>query len=140
MLTVEIEAPGARQLLQDMQERLNNPTGLRRIMGDLLVDYEREVFATRGFGRWAADDPVTARLKGNGRVLVDTGALFDNLTTVNDVDEDTVSVNQGDAFWGRFLRDGDRGMPRRDPAPKPSEATVSGWGQRILDYLIEGRR
>jgi hypothetical protein len=71
--------------------------------------------------------------------LVDTGSLLKHLTT-SKVEADSAVVNQGDAFYGAFLRDGDRGMPRRDPAPVPDGSRVERWAEQVLGFLVEGRR
>lgn len=103
-----------------------------------LEDYEAEVFATRGFGAWARDDTDTVEQKGSSRVLVDTGGLLRQLTSAR-VYGDTVVVDQGTQFQARFLRDGDRGMPRRDPAPKPTRRHVQRWADHVLGYIVTGR-
>lgn len=135
VIDVDVEAP--RAALQQIHDRLDRPDALLRRMGLLLEDYEREVFATRAHGQWQTLDPATVDQKSSSRVLVATGALFDELTSA-EVEGDAVVVNQGDAYYGRFLRDGERGMPRRDPAPEPPHDTQEQWADDILAFLTEG--
>lgn len=136
-LVIDIDVTAPRAALQQVRDRLDRPEPLLQRMGLLLEDYEREVFATRGHGQWETLDPATVELKGSSRVLVATGALFDELTTAT-VDGESAVVNQGDAFYGRFLRDGERGMPRRDPAPEPPLDTQEQWADDVLAFLTDG--
>lgn len=138
-LLVEADVRDAGELLQGIVDRLDNPRGALTLLGGLLADYEREVFATRGFGRWPADDPATVSLKNSGRVLVDTGGLLENLTDAQ-IDGDSVKVNQGTSKQAAFLKRGARGMPRRDPAPMPDQNRVADWADQLLGYLVDGRR
>lgn len=137
-LLLEVDSTATRDHLAQMRGRLENGRSLMGRCGLLLEDYEREVFATRGRGRWAPDDPLTIERKAGGRVLVDTGGLLDELTTAHVDSDDSVVVNQGDAYYARFLRDGDRGMPRRDPAPEPPASTRREWADRLLGYIVDG--
>ena len=137
-LIVDVDVAGPRGLLRDMAGRLNSPRPLMGILARELEDYEREQFATSGGGTWAPDDPDTTALKGGGRVLVDTGKLRRQLTSARVV-EDTAVVDQGDAYYARYLRDGDRGMPRRNPAPKPDVKQVQHWADQVLHYVVTGR-
>ncbi|NGZ99398.1 hypothetical protein G5V59_00220 [Nocardioides sp. W3-2-3] len=106
-----------------------SPATSTRSWARLLVDFERQVFATRGRGTWEPDDPVTIAGKGSSRVLHDTGDLLDALTTPRTEGESEV-VDQGDAYYAIFHRLGSRGMPRRDPAPEPSDSDVEGWANQ----------
>lgn len=138
-LEVAVDARGTRDELADMAERVRS----RSIMGVLargLEEYEREVFATRGFGAWAADDEDTLERKSGSRVLVDTGGLLRQLTHADVAfGGDSVQVDQGTAFHARFLRDGDRGMPRRDPAPRPTSRHVRSWADQVIGYIVTGK-
>ncbi|HXH77313.1 hypothetical protein [Nocardioides sp.] len=138
MLTIEIDDRGPREHLDSMIDRLLNPRPMMTMLGHSLEEYEREVFRTRGFRSWAPDDADTVEQKGDSRVLVDTGQLLRQLTSARVVG-DTVVVDQGDAFYAGFLRDGKGGMPRRDPAPKPSRRHVERWADQVLGYIVTGR-
>jgi phage gpG-like protein len=125
--------------LQEIINRLEQPADLNRLMGNLLVDFEREVFATRGRGAWQADDEVTIAAKGGAQVLVDSGNLLRELTDPH-IDGESVFVDQGDATYAIFQQRGARGMPERDPAPEPSDSVVDGWTDQLLGFILEGRR
>ncbi|NHA02033.1 hypothetical protein G5V59_26960 [Nocardioides sp. W3-2-3] len=49
-------------------------------------------------------------------------------------------VNQGTAYYGRFHRDGDRGMEKRNPAPKPDQPVLAKWSRDLLGFVVTGRR
>ena len=136
-LVIDVDVTAPRDVLREIHDRLDRPDALLRHMGLMLEDYEREVFATRDHGGWQTLDPATVDLKGTSRVLVDSGALLAELTSAT-IEGETVVVNQGDAFYGRFLRDGERGMPRRDPAPEPHPSTQEEWAEDILAFLTAG--
>lgn len=138
-LVVDADLGGAIGLFGDMRQRAENPRPLLELLGRELEDYERRIFATRGDGTWAPNDTDTLEQKTGGRVLVDQGRLLRQLTTARIAGE-TVRVDQGTAFYGRFLRDGDRGMPRRDPAPMPSRRDLQGWADQLMGYIRTGRR
>lgn len=138
MLIVDVDVSAPAALLDGMIGRLENQRTLMGVLAHGLEEYEEDVFASRGRGQWAPDDPDTIEAKGSGRVLVDSGDLLRNLTTAR-IQGDTVSVVQGDAFYGSFLRDGDRGMPRRDPAPAPERRDVERWAEQLLGYIVDGR-
>lgn len=138
----EVDVAGAEQMLDEIQQRLDDPTSLLRFLAEEISDYESEVFATQGFGTWGALDPDTVRAKGSGRVLVDTGDLLASLTNANagsvKIVGDTVTVSSGEVS-GIMAQRGARGMPKRNPAPEPSPAKVQQWGEHLLQALVEGR-
>jgi len=136
-LLIDTDVTAAREHLQGIRDRLEDPRALLTQAGLLLEEYETEVFRTRGRGQWESLDPATVELKGSGRLLVDTGNLFDFLTTAR-IEGESAVVNQGAAHYGRFLRDGDRGMPRRDPAPEPPDSTQQAWADQLLGFVVDG--
>lgn len=138
-LLIQADTRTATTHLQDIRRRIDDSRGLLTRCGLLLEEYERDIFRTRGRGQWSPLDADTIELKGSGRVLVDTGDLLRNLTTAEIDGPDSVVVNEGTAFYARFLRDGERGMPQRDPAPEPPDATQGRWSDQLLGYLVEGR-
>ena len=137
MIHAEVTSTEALTDLDQMVERLDRPRTALEVLGDLFEDYERDVFATRGRGQWAGLDPATAKLKNSGRVLVDTGNLLRELTRAH-IDSESVYVDAGDAHYAKYLRDGARGMPKRDPAPEPPAATVAAWADELLAFLVDG--
>lgn len=139
MLSIDVDIDGPVELLDAMVGRLDNSRGLMTLLAHELEDYEKDVFRTRAGGRWAADDPDTVDLKGSGQVLVDSGALLRQLTSAT-ISGDSVVVDQGSVFYARFLRDGNRGMPKRDPAPAPTDAHVRRWAEQLVGYVVTGRR
>lgn len=136
---VDFDVTAAEEMLDDLTDRLDRPEGALRFLGDELLDYGSEVFATRGFGTWAADDPYTVKSKGSGRVLVDNGDLLDSLTgrSAVEISGDTVSVVSDDVA-GIMAKRGARGAPKRDPFPVPSPTKVAGWAEDLLGFLVEG--
>lgn len=108
------------------------------LLGELLEDYEREVFATRGFGKWESLDPDTIAQKGSRRAMVDTGNLLDELTAAK-IRGDAVEVTAGDAKYATYLRDGSRGMPKRDPAPEPTSQRVQQWAEQLTHFIATGK-
>lgn len=139
MLDVEIDATGPRRLLDDMIGRLDNPRPALVMLGRSLEEYERDVFGSAGRGTWQPLDADTLEQKAGGSILQDTGLLFRELTSARIVGSDAVQVDAGRAFYGRFLRDGDRGMPRRNPAPKPTTAHVERWADQLVGWIVTGR-
>ena len=138
MLAAALDNRVGRALFGELVDRLEEPRGLRRLAGDLLADYEREVFGTRDRGRWEGDDPATQRAKNSGRVLVDTGNLLEELTHPL-VEGDEIRVEAGDATYAIHLQRGaGNKMPPRDPAPAPSYSQVEDWAAQILGYLTNG--
>jgi hypothetical protein len=137
-LIVEVDASVPRDHLRQMSQRAGDARPLMTLLARDLEDYERDVFTTRGFGAWPADDSDTVEQKGSTRVLVDTGGLLRQLTSARIMGE-TVIVDQGSHFYARFLRDGDRGMPRRNPAPRPERRHVQKWADNLVHFIITGR-
>lgn len=138
-LLIEVDASGPRQLLGEMLGRVQSPRPMMALLARELEDYERDVFSTRGRGSWAPNDPDTVDLKGSGRVLVDGGNLLRQLTRARFVGDDSVVVDQGDAFYAGFLRDGKRGMPQRNAAPRPERRHVDEWADKLVRYIATGR-
>lgn len=137
-LLVDVDVSGPTHQLRQMTERVRSST-MMRILADDLEDYEVRMFRTAGEGSWPRDDADTLEQKGGGRTLVDEGKLMRELTRAR-IAGDTVVVDQGSAFYARFLRDGDRGMPRRNPAPKPDRSDVEEWGSHLLRFITTGQR
>jgi phage gpG-like protein len=137
-LVVDVDVSGPLAQLGGMRQRAENTRALMGILATGLEDYERTMFATSGEGTWAPDDVDTLEQKGGGRTLVDEGRLMRQLTTARIVGESAI-VDQGTAFYGSFLRDGDRGMPRRNPAPAPQRRHVDRWADQVLGYITTGR-
>lgn len=139
VVSVDVDVAPAHGLLDTIVGRLEDDRGIFDLLGGLLEDYEKDVFASRGSGAWAPDSSDTIELKGGSRVLVDTGNLLNELTHAKRVGE-AVQVDAGDAYYARFLRDGDRGMPKRNPAPAPDRAQVSRWADQLVRFLVDGTR
>lgn len=137
----EIRAEVDTGLLADIRQRLDSPRLLLDVAGDALIDYERQAFASRGFGAWATNDPDTIAEKGSGRVLVDTGAVLRDLTSRSSLrfTDDTVTLAT-QQLGAIMAKRGARGAPKRNPAPKPDSQHVEQWAERILGALISGRR
>lgn len=137
-LIVDVDVERPRRQLGEMADRTRSST-MMRILADDLEDYETRMFRTAGDGTWPRDDADTLEQKGGGRTLVDEGKLMRELTRAR-IQGESVVVSQGSAFYGAFLRDGDRGMPRRNPAPMPDRSDLEEWGSHLLRFILTGRR
>lgn len=136
-LVVDADVSGPRDQLLAMSRRAGDRQ-LMTILARDLEDYERRMFATSGGGTWPPDDTDTLEQKAGGRTLVDEGRLLRQMTSAR-IYGDSVQVDQGSLFYARFLRDGDRGMPRRNPAPRPSSKHAQEWANHVLGYIATGR-
>lgn len=139
MLDIDVEGRRALGLLDDIGDRLGRPDEMLDLLVDRVHEYERDLFATGGNGQWPALSSKTVALKGSSRVLVDTGGLLDDLTSDRDLLSDEAVVGTDVAYAG-FLKTGTGRMPRRDPAPAPSEEKVADWCEDLLGYVVDGRR
>lgn len=133
LIDIGADTTDAHQFLERIADRLDDRTGMLELLGDLLVDYETDVFATSGHGTWAPLDPATIAGKGSNRPLVDTGELLKALTGDSDTQGESVEVTGTD--YAGYLKGGARGMPKRDPAPGPTHADVEHWAHELLGYL-----
>lgn len=141
-LVVDVDVDPAAGLLDGVRERLDNPRPLLELMADEIRDYEADVFRTRGFGRWPALDPETAKRKKGGRMLVDTGGLLRSLTrhpapgAVERISGDSVTVASTDV--AAIMHKHGRHVPKRDPAPTPPRRYVTDWAQTLLRAVVDG--
>lgn len=136
MLSVDVELSAGRQMINQIGDRLDGHAGgVHNLLGDILEEYEKDLFASNGRSQWAALDRATVKAKGNGRVLVDTGGLM-RLMTHPERTSDGARVSAGWPYGN--LKKGARGMPKRDPAPLPSRRTIDQWAERVLGFLIDG--
>lgn len=140
-LDVDVDVTAAAGMLDGIEQKLANPRPLLEHLADEVRGYESDVFTTRGFGRWPALDPETARRKRGGRLLVDTGDMLRSLTrypakdAVQDITGDTLTVASKDVAALMHQR-GAHGMPKRNPAPAPSRTQVRGWAESMLSALL----
>jgi phage gpG-like protein len=141
---VDVEIDAAAGMLDGIRQRLDDPRPLLDLMADEIREYEADVFATRGFGRWEALDPEYAKRKGAGRMLVDDGGLLRSLTrhpapdAVERISGDSVTVASTDV--AAIMHKHGRHVPRRDPAPAPPRRYVDKWAQTLLRALVDGER
>ncbi len=137
----EIRAEVDTGLLTDIRQRLDSPRLLLEVAGDALIDYEREAFASSGFGSWASNDPDTVIEKGSTRVLVDTGGVLRDLSSRSSLKftDDSVTLST-DKVGAIMAKRGARGAPKRNAAPKPTSQHVEKWAEQILGALVTGRR
>ena len=70
----------ARRRLDEIGDRASDLSGAWDRLLPQLRREQRIVFATRGHGRWPANDPKTIRQKGHDRPMVDSGKLLAALT------------------------------------------------------------
>jgi len=139
VIDIDVDTRAAERFLGDIFDRVDQPRPLLQLLAGELRAYEEEVFATAGFGTWAALDPSTVRAKGSSRILVDTAGLLDSLTKpgAERITEESVTL-LSDSPAAAYLKRGARGMPKRDPAPVPPASKVSEWAQDLLGYLVNG--
>lgn len=141
-LSVDVDVDVAAGMLDELAGKIENPRPLLTVLADEIRDYERQVFATRGFGRWPAVDAETARRKRGGRVLVDTGDMLAALTrypardAVQDFTTDSVTVATTDV--AAIMHQHGRHVPKRNPAPAPTRTHVRQWADAALRALLEG--
>lgn len=136
MLSVDVELSAGRRLIHQIEARLDgHADGVRNLLGDILEEYEKDLFASNGRGQWASLDRATVKAKGGGRTLVDTGGLM-RLMTHSERTSDGARVAAGWPYGN--LKKGARGMPKRDPAPLPSRRTIDQWAERVLGFLVDG--
>ncbi len=140
MISIDVDTAAGRALLGELVDVINGDRRMRDLAGDLLADYEAEVFGTQGFGQWAPNDPSTVRAKGSGRVLVDTGGLMAEMTSQGSVrsDGDGYAITTDRESAG-YLKRGARGMPVRDAAPEPTQAVAERWADQVLNLVTGGR-
>lgn len=138
-LDFDVDAAAAQRWLDGIGRRLDQPTGLLDSLVDHVHEYESDVFATGGFGTWPGLAEGTARQKSSSRLLVESGDLFDALTSNADVDGDLLTVG-ADVDHARYHRSGTSRMPRRDPAPEPPGNVTGQWAESLLDEILGGVR
>lgn len=139
LLVVEADVTAAQDWVREIGDRLESSHSLE-IVSDEMADYMAEVFATANFGTWAPLSPETVAIKGNARILVDTGGLLDSLTGHGRAHIEGDSVNlTTDERSAPYLKSGARGMPTRDPAPAPPGYKLAEWAEHLLGFLVHGQ-
>lgn len=139
LVEVLIDGEDAEKLLAEVRDRLDMRSGVGQVMRDALIDHIEETYETGNRGEWASLDPATTKAKGSRRILIDTGNLLKNLRDPK-VSGTAVVASSGSAFYAKFLKEGARGMPKRDPAPEPDHGFVADLTEALTAYLAEGRR
>lgn len=134
-LEAELESRGAERLLHGIKERASDGDRLLSVLSEDIGDYEAEVFASGGHGAWPADSEETLRRKSGSRVLVDSGALLDELTS-----EAAISVLGDTLTLASSLPYTKYIAGRRDPVPEPDSGDVRNWADQVLGFLVTGHR
>jgi phage gpG-like protein len=136
LLDAELDA--GVDMLDAVRERFEDARpGLERVADDMRK-YEKSVFSTRGGSRtrWKPTE------EDKRRILVDTGGLLKSLTVegapnaVEKITADSVFIGTTHPAAIHHQR-GRKGMPRRNPVPKPSPRRVKNWAQTFLSALID---
>lgn len=138
MISLDVDVDEAVDTLNAMANRVEGRASMT-LLADLVEEEQASLFASSGRGQWAANDPATVLQKGGSRVLVDSGLLLRELTAVRVAGDDVVVDAGAASEYARHLRNGARGMPKRDPSPDPSPATVTKWADALLGHIVEGR-
>ncbi len=109
----------------------------------IIQDWEREMYLGQhgpNGAAWAPLSPVTIARKEHSAILVDTGRMFESLTTPNGT-EDTVWITGPtwltfgtEVPYAHFHQTGTKRMPAR-PHVGVNEATVTLIGQRLADAV-----
>jgi hypothetical protein len=135
-LVIEVEESAAERMLEGSPTGSSTRARILQLLGEAMVEYETDVFATRGHGTWAPLDPATIAAKGSSRILVDTGGLL-AASPAAPRSTGSPSRSTGTEYAG-YLKYGARGMPRRDPAPEPDHSDVERWADEVLGFLSTG--
>lgn len=109
----------------------------------LIQNWEREMYLGQ-FGpdgtAWAPLSPVTIARKEHSAILVDTGRMFESLTTPNGT-QDTIWITGPswltfgtEVEYAHFHQTGTKRMPAR-PHVGLNEATVTQISQRLADAV-----
>lgn len=140
-IEVRTNADDAARFFDQMRERVARPGQMLDMLADDLVEFERQAFATRGFGSWSPLDAATIRAKGSSRVLVDTGTLMRDLTSTSAVrvTDDEVTLDTDVAYAG-FLQTGTSRMPARPPLPELDDSRASELADHVGRFLVDGVR
>lgn len=131
-----------------IQSRLDGPwADVLDSLVPILQDAERSVFLNEispdGL-TWPPLSPVTIDRKGFSKKLVETGRLFESLTTPNGTADTIWETSEDPAFltfgtsvpYGIFHQTGTRRMPAR-PFMGASEQTLDRLAARVADATIQ---
>lgn len=139
MIGIDVDHRAASRMLEGITDRVEDPRPALRVIGDDLVERERERFATGG--RWRKLSAATIRAKGHGRRLVDSGNLMRSLTTSSaiTVTDDYVEIST-DVWPAKLLRSGTKHMPARNPVPGASKKERVDWTDVMARAMVGGSR
>lgn len=133
MFAVDFEGDRAVRLLDDIADRLGQPNEMLDLLVDNVHEFERDLFASGGNGQWPALSRKTVALKGNSRIMVDSGDLLADLTSSRDLMGDEAVVETDQAYARFHTR-------TRNPAPAPPADKVAEWAEDLLGWVVGGHR
>lgn len=146
MTTITLEFYGDKQIdrtIKRVLDNLEDATPAWEAMADRFGALETEQFASQGAsgsGGWAPLAAATVAAKGHDTILVDTGALRDQLTNrpfgVENIAKDSMEVGSNLPYGGYHQNGTDR-MPQRR-AVEFTETDRRDLTKILQRYLITG--
>lgn len=133
--------------LLGMGERALEPGPVLTLIGKAMQRIEQALFDSGGNGQWPPLAASTVAMKGNSKILRDTDALMDSLTS-----GDSFEVNGSELLfftdvtsddgtpYPSLLKSGTSRMPPRDPLPTPSGSDIRMFSKAIQAYIIGQER
>lgn len=130
--------------------RALEPKPVLLLLARALRGIEQKLFASEGRGTWPPLAASTAAQKGSSRILVESKALVDSLTTEgasgslaeivgNELRFGTQVEGEDGSYYPGLLRSGTSRMPARDPL-QVETSDLREFSRAIQTYLIGAER
>lgn len=134
-----------------MATRALEPGPVLGLIGKAMQRIEKEVFATEGRGSWPPLAAATIAAKGNDKILIETSALLNSLTSEsaegalfevngNELLFGTNLTSEDGAPYPAFLQAGTSRMPARDPLPGPNATDLREFSRAIQTWIVGADR